>query len=79
MKAIELVAEVDERHCLHISLPSNIVPGKVRVIVLTAESDEDESGAAWMTGISHEWADELLDSRQDIYTLEDGEPIHAAR
>ena len=51
----------------------------MRVIVLTPEQDEDEAGGPWMSGISQEWAEELLDLRQDIYTLEDGEPIHAAR
>lgn len=43
-----------------------VLPGKVRVIVLTGEFEEDEAGEAWMNGISHEWADELRDSRQDI-------------
>ncbi len=79
MIAIELAAEVDELHCLHINLPSSVLPGKVRVIVLTHEPEEDDAGATWVNGITHEWAEELSDSRQDIYTLEDGKPVHAAR
>lgn len=79
MKTIELIAEVDARHQLQATLPNNVLPGKVRVIVLTPEPDEDGSGRAWMAGVSHEWASELLDPREDIYSLEDGEPIHAAR
>lgn len=51
----------------------------MRVIVLSPDPDEDEAGGAWMTGVSHEWAEELRDSREDIYTLDDGEPVHATR
>jgi hypothetical protein len=28
-----------------------------------------------MTGVANEWAGELSDVRQDIYTLADGEPV----
>ena len=48
----------------------------MRVIVLLPE--EDEAGMAWALGVSAEWSEELNDSRQDIYTLNDGEPLHAA-
>jgi hypothetical protein len=37
--------------------------------------DEDQAGEAWIDGIAREWADDLGDARQDIYTVEDGEPI----
>lgn len=79
MKAVELIAEVDERRCLQIALPSSALPGKVRVIILIPEPEEDDAGGAWSQGIAQEWAEELEDSRQDIYTLEDGEPVRAAR
>ena len=46
----------------------------MRLIVLLP--DEDEAGGAWTHGIAKEWADELRDSRQDIYTLEDGQPVN---
>ena len=48
-----------------------------RLIVLL--SGEDEAGTAWANGIAREWADELSDSSQDIYTLADGQSIDAAR
>ena len=79
MKAFEFVAEVDQQHYLHIVLPESTMPGPVRVIVLVPESEEDEAGTLWMRGIAHEWAAELADEREDIYTLEDGEPVNAAR
>ena len=79
MKAIERLAEVDAQHRLQVFLPESVLPGQVRLIVLTPEPEEDEAGRAWMKGIAHEWAEELADTREDIYTLEDGEPIHATR
>ena len=42
------------------------------------ELAEEEPGIAWAQGISKEWAVELRDSREDIYTLEDGQPVNAA-
>ena len=41
--------------------------------------DEDDAGIAWADGVAKEWADELGDLRQDIYTLEDGQPFDAPR
>jgi adenosyl cobinamide kinase/adenosyl cobinamide phosphate guanylyltransferase len=49
----------------------------VRLIVLVSE--EDEAGAVWAGGLAREWADELSDPRQDLYTLADGQLIDAAR
>src|ERR1051326_3540136 len=37
-----------------------------------AGAGEDEAGRAWTNGIAREWADELEDPRQEIYTIEDG-------
>jgi hypothetical protein len=77
MKALELLGDVDEQHRLQVQVPSEVPPGPIRLIVLLPE--EDVAGAAWADGIAQEWADELNDSRQDIYTLEDGQPMNAAR
>jgi hypothetical protein len=77
MKAIELIGEIDERHRLRASVPDEFPSGPVRLIVLLSE--EDEAGPVWSRGLSQEWADELSDSRQDIYTLADGQPVDAAR
>jgi hypothetical protein len=41
--------------------------------------DEDETGPAWAAGVSSEWSTELNDPAQDIYTLDDGQPIDASR
>jgi len=53
--------------------------GPVRLIVLLSEEEEDDAGAAWAHGVAWEWADELSDPRQDIYTLTDGQPVDSAR
>lgn len=37
--------------------------------------EEVAAGAAWAAGIAREWADDLGDARQDIYTQEDGEAL----
>lgn len=79
MKALELMAEVDAQRRVQLVLPESVLPGIVRVIVLTPETLEEEAEATWMSGIAREWAGELADERQDIYTLEDGEPVDAAR
>jgi hypothetical protein len=79
MKAFEFFAEVDAQRRVQIALPPTVMPGTVRIIVLAQETDEEETDALWMQGVAREWADELADTRQDIYTLEDGEPIDAAR
>ena len=77
MKAIEVIGQVDEKHRLQAEVPETTPPGPVRIIVLFPE--EDEAGVAWMQGIAREWAAELSDPREDIYTLEDGTPVDAAR
>jgi hypothetical protein len=75
MKAIELMGDIDEQHRLQARVPEELPAGPVRLIVLLP--DEDSAGAAWAHGVAKEWAPELLDPRQDIYTLEDGQPVNA--
>ena len=77
MKGIELIGDIDEQHRLRASVPEELPAGPVRLIVLLSE--EDEAGAVWARGLAREWADELSDSRQDLYTLADGQLIDAAR
>ena len=85
MKALELVAHVDDQHRLRLELPADIPQGPVRVLVLLpdvpqeGEEAEGEVEAIWMQAIAREWHAELSDPREDIYTLEDGEPLDAAR
>ena len=77
MKAVELIGEVNDKHQLQAQVPETLPPGRVRIIVLIPE--EDEAGAAWMQGVAREWATELGDPREDVYTLEDGKPVDATR
>jgi hypothetical protein len=77
MKAIELIGQVDEDHRLQANVPEGLPVGPVRLIVLLPE--DDDAGLAWTQGISREWAQDLKDTRQDIYTLEDGQPANAPR
>ncbi len=74
MTAIRITGHVDEAHRLVADVPGSIPPGPVTVLIVP-DLDEDEAGHAWMEGIAAQWADELADVRQDIYTLEDGEPL----
>ena len=77
MKAIELIGDIDEHHRLQARVPKELPAGPVRLIVLVPE--EDETGNAWAHGVAAEWADELRDARQDIYTLQDGHPVNESR
>jgi hypothetical protein len=77
MKAIELTGDIDDQHRLHAQVPEGLPSGPVRLIVLLP--DEDETGIAWSHGVAREWAKELGDSEQDIYTLNDGQPLNAPR
>jgi hypothetical protein len=77
MKAIELIGEVDDQHRLQANVPESLPAGPVRLIVLLPE--DDDAGLAWTQGIAREWAAELKDTRQDLYTLEDGQPANAPR
>ena len=74
MRTIRITGHVDEHHQLSAEVPDVIPPGPVMISV-SVESHEDEAGTAWSAGIANEWADELADARQDIYTLADGEPV----
>lgn len=77
MKAIELVGDIDEQHQLQARVPEELPSGPVRLIVLLP--DEDDPERLWAPGVAREWADELRDSRQDLYTLNDGQPVNAPR
>jgi len=77
MKAIELIGHIDEQHRLQAQVPVEVPAGPVRLIVLLP--DEDDAGLAWARGLDLEWLDELRDTRQDVYTLEDGQAVNAPR
>jgi hypothetical protein len=79
LRAIELVGDVDDRHRLHADVPDGVRPGQVRLIVLLPDAEEDEAGDLWTRAVAGEWSEELEDPRQDLYTLEDGQPVDAPR
>jgi len=73
MRTIELTGYVDENHQLRAEVPLDISPGPVKVIVEV----EEEDPAEWGRAVLRRWAEESDDPREDIYTLEDGEPSDA--
>jgi hypothetical protein len=77
MRGIELIGDVDDEHRLQARVPADVPAGRVRVIVLLP--DEDEAGASWARGVASECSAELEDTREDIYSLDDGQPVHAGR
>lgn len=76
---IRVIGEVNEQHQLVASVPTSILPGKVKVLVLISPSEEDDAGAEWEAGIAREWHADLADPRQDIYSLADGVPLNEPR
>ena len=77
MNAIELVGDIDKEHRLPAKVPPELPVGQVRLNVLLPE--EDAAGNHWSHGVAEEWAGDLSDTRQDIYTMEDGQPMNAPR
>jgi hypothetical protein len=74
MTTVRVSGHVDDNHLLTAKVPESVPAGPVSVLIVPA-SQEDDAGDAWMTGIAQQWADDLNDARQDIYTLADGEPV----
>ncbi len=74
MDSMPIQGHVDEQHRLTAVVPASIPPGPVTVRIST-NPGEDEAGPNWMAGIGQQWADELGDARQDLYTLSDGEGL----
>lgn len=73
MRPIELIGQVDEQRHLHVELPSDVQPGPVKI---TGQQTTEEEEGDWQALLNHSWAKDWSDPRDDIYTLEDGEPIH---
>lgn len=79
MKTLKLMAHVNEQHQLSAAVPTEVPPGPVEIVVTLPGENEDEAGAEWATGVAREWSAELSDPREDIYTLDDGEPVDDRR
>lgn len=73
----ELITEVSDDRTVQITIPETIRTKRARIIILPMEPEEE--AREWMHAIAREWQDELSDERQDIYTIEDGEPVDATR
>jgi hypothetical protein len=74
MNTFRINGHVDANHQLVARVPESIPVGPVTVL-LVHNSQEDDAGDEWMAGVAHQWADDLSDQRQDIYTRADGEPV----
>ena len=82
MTAIEMTGTVDENHQLKLDGPLPITgPKRVRVIVLSplTENDEELNEMEWLKASLNNSAFEYLrDPAEDIYTLNDGNPVYEA-
>lgn len=77
LSAVELTGTINELHQIQLDepLPSD-VPKRVRVIVLFAVDDEEPTEKDWLRAAWTNTAfDFLSDTDEDIYTLDDGEPL----
>lgn len=74
MKTIEVKGRVDDSHRLTADVPANVRPGAVTVRIAVPDEDEDEIGVGWGAAVAAAWAHEWSDPREDIYTLEHGQP-----
>lgn len=78
MNTIRVIGRVDHDAHLVADVPG-VPPGPVQVLIILRPTHPDPAEAAWMDGIAQEWAAELGDAREDIYTLADGEPVNGSR
>ncbi|MBI1830240.1 MAG: hypothetical protein HYR84_02175 [Planctomycetes bacterium] len=75
MTRVEIVGTVDDQHRLSVVVPEQVKAGRVKVILEIDDDGEDD----WRMGVAEIWARDWSDPREDIYTLEDGEPINDAQ
>jgi hypothetical protein len=75
MNIFEIIGHVDEQHRLSAEVPQTVPVGPVKIIVkLPGDETEDEPGS-WARAVGQAWLAEWSDPREDIYTLEDGQPV----
>ncbi len=77
MRAIEFRSKTDVAGNLRIDYPVHKSNKKVRVIILLDEEEQaEDEEALWMNTVSKNPAFEYLnDDSENIYTVNDGEPI----
>ena len=73
MNPVRVRGRIDEKRRLSADVPDTLSPGPVTIWIVPTE--EDDASESWAAEIAEQWADELSDVRQDIYTLADGEPV----
>jgi hypothetical protein len=78
MDSVEVQGFIDGQHHLTASVPGFIPPGPVTIVIMASSPALEEADEVWIAGIAREWAEDLGDERQDIYTLSDGEAIDPA-
>lgn len=79
MVTLKVHAQVDDSHRLSAIVPESIGPGPVEILVIVRSANDDDNPEAWMRGVAHEWEADLSDTRQDLYTLDDGEPVDGSQ
>lgn len=76
MKAIEIAGKIDEQGLLKIDKPLRLHNKQVKIIILIPEEEDEMDDALWLQGITFNPAfDFLAEEEEDIYTIEDGEPL----
>jgi hypothetical protein len=76
MNPLTIFGHVDQHHQLSASVPLSVPPGPVTIMIVPS-SPADDAEDDWVSVVQESWTDELSDPRQDIYTLDDGEPLDA--
>ncbi|MDB5247780.1 MAG: hypothetical protein JWQ40_2174 [Segetibacter sp.] len=77
MQAVEAFGHIDSNGSLQINTPLPLKEGDVKVIIMYAENGEMTEEQLWMRSISNNPAfDFLKDPEEDIYSLNDGKPLH---
>lgn len=78
MRAIEATGKVDNQGNLQLDQPlSTATDQRVRVIVLLAEPDSDIDAREWREAAAKNPSFAFLqDPEEDIYTLNDGQPVN---
>ena len=78
MKAIEINSRTDNFGHLKFDFPINKKDKEVRVIILVNDDEPDsDDEKLWLQSISNNSAFEFLkDKDEDIYSLNDGEPLN---
>ena len=77
MQAVEASGHIDSNGSLQINSRLPLKEGDVKVIIMYAENEETNEEKLWMKSVSNNPAfDFLNDPEEDIYSLNDGKPLH---